>query len=93
MKKTGKTGSLTCRTALCWGLGESSLSTSSLGAGRMLDSQVLAVITFSLEELLAWPWPRPGAEFSLSLWSSPFVIYTQSVSPGEGGRRYWHSKK
>ena len=74
--------SLTCRTALCWGLGESSLSTSSLGAGRMLESQVLAVITFSLEELLAWPL-LPGAEFSLSLWSSPpFVIYTHSVSPG-----------
>ena len=57
----------------------------------MLESQVLAVITFSLEELLAWPCPLRGAEFSLSLCSSPFVIYTQSVSqPGE--RKTWPQK-
>ena len=65
---------VTCCTALCWGLGLSSLSSSSLGAGMMLDSQVEAVITFSLLPALAWACAaRAGAEFSLSLESSPLV--------------------
>ena len=37
----------TCITALCWGLGESSLSNSSFGVGRMFESHVDAVITVS----------------------------------------------
>ena len=62
--------------ALCWGLGLCSLTTpatppSSLGAGKMLLSQLEAVMTW----LSCWCWflalPRLTTAFSLSLSTSP----------------------
>ena len=81
---------VTCCTALCWGLGLSSLSSSSLGAGMMLDSQVEAVITFSLLPALAWACAaRAGAEFSLSLESSPLVTWRAGGWGSREQRSHW----